>query len=221
MGMLRPMLAVHAPSLSRLSFVILIGTADLLGLSVPDPVSAQANAAEEALLKEAEDILQIFRNERAKPESQQSLKTYDELKRRIDVIWTAFMRASRSSERGQALRVEIGTASDWLRKGPANLEQEQRALEQQRRREAVIKEQEEKRQAAIKAQQWPIDIETAVLDKQVLVGMTTEQATMAWGRPTRVNETVSASGKAEEWVYPKGARLHFVNGELRVIQTSR
>ena len=66
----------------RLSFVILIGTADLLGLSVPDPVSAQASA-EEALLKEAEDILQVYKNERAKPESQQSLKTYGDLKRRI------------------------------------------------------------------------------------------------------------------------------------------
>jgi hypothetical protein len=79
MSMLRQMLAVQAPSLSRLSFVILIGTADLLGLYVPDPVSAQTSATEEALLKEAEDILQTYKSEQAKLASQQSLKTYDEL----------------------------------------------------------------------------------------------------------------------------------------------
>jgi hypothetical protein len=200
---LRHMMAVQAPSLSRLSFVILIGTADLLGLSVPDPVSAQTSATEEALLKEAEEIVQVYKNERGKPESHQSLVTYDELKRRIDAMWTDFMRVSGRSEKGRTLRIEIGTASDWLRHGIARLRDEKM------------------RTGRIKEQQWPIDIETAVLDKQVLVGMTTEQAAMAWGRPLKINETISASGKAEEWVYPKGARLHFVNGELRVIQTSR
>jgi hypothetical protein len=203
MRRLRRMLAVQAPRVSRLSFVILIGTAGLLGLSVPDPVSAQAGATEEALLKEAEDILQIYKSERAKPESHQSLGTYDELKRRIDAMWIDFMRVSGSSEKGRTLRIEIGTASDWLRHGIARLRDEKM------------------RTGRIKEQQWPIDIEAAVLDRRVLVGMTTEQATLAWGRPLKVHETLSASGKAEEWVYPKGARFHFVNGELRVIQTSR
>ena len=104
---LRHMLAVHAPRVSRLSFVILIGTAYLLGLFVPDPVRAQTSATEEALLKEAEDILQIYKSERAKLASQQSPKTYDELKRRIDAIWTDFMRVSGRSE-GQALRSRSG-----------------------------------------------------------------------------------------------------------------
>jgi hypothetical protein len=202
---LRHMMAVQAPSLSRLSFVILIGTADLLGLSVPDPVSAQTSATEEALLKEAEEIVQVYKNERGKPESHQSLVTYDELKRRIDAMWIDFMRVSGSSEKGRTLRIEIGTASDWLRG------------RQREMREARIKA----REAAIKAQQWPSDIEEAVVGRQVLVGMTTEQAAMAWGPPLKVNETISASGKAEEWVYRGGARLHFVNGELRAIQTSR
>jgi hypothetical protein len=196
--------------LSRLSFVILIGTADLLGLSVPDPVSAQAGATGEALLKEAEDILQTYKSERAKLASQQSLKTYDELKRRIDAIWTDFMRVSGLTEKGRTLRIEIGTASDWIRHGPANLEREQKTLEQQQRREA-----------AIKAQQWPDDIEASVLAGKAIIGMTTQQAAMAWGPPLKINETISASGKAEEWVYRGGGRLHFVNGELRVIQRSR
>jgi hypothetical protein len=203
--MRRRMLAVHAPSLSRLSFVILIGTADLLGLSVPGPVSAQTSAPPGALMKEAEDIVRAYKRERAKPESEQSSVKYDELKGRIDLIWTDFMKVSTLSEKGRTLRIEIGTASDWLRG------------RQREMREARIKA----REAAIKAQQWPSDIEEAVVGRQVLVGMTTEQAAMAWGPPLKVNETISASGKAEEWVYRGGARLHFVNGELRAIQTSR
>jgi hypothetical protein len=199
------MRAVQAPSLSRLSFVILIGAADLVGLSVPDPVCAQTSASPWVLMKEAEEIVQAYKRERAKPESEQSSVKYDELKGRIDLIWTDFMKVSTLSEKGRTLRIEIGTASDWLRG------------RQREMREAKIKA----REAAIKAQQWPIDIEEAVLVRQVLVGMTTEQAAMAWGPPLKINETISASGKAEEWVYRGGARLHFVNGEIRVIQTSR
>ncbi len=203
--MFRHMLAVHALGVSRLSFVILIGAADLFGLYVPDPVSAQSSASPWALMKEAEEIVQAYKRERAKPASEQSSVRYDELKSRIDLIWTDFMKVSTLSEKGRTLRIEIGTASDWLRG-------RQREI-----REAKIKA----REAAIKAQQWPSDIEAAVLARKAITGMTTEQAAMAWGPPLKINETISASGKAEEWVYRGGARLHFENGELRVIQTSR
>lgn len=56
----------------------------------------------------------------------------------------------------------------------------------------------------------------------VKIGMTTEQVLMSnWGKPERVNVTVSARGSSEQWVYSGQQYLYFDNGILTSIQQTR
>lgn len=53
------------------------------------------------------------------------------------------------------------------------------------------------------------------------IGMTRQEAIAScWGKPYRVNETVNAYGRHEQWVY-SGGYLYFDDGRLTSIQTSR
>lgn len=66
-------------------------------------------------------------------------------------------------------------------------------------------------------------IETAISLRRVLVGMTREQAVRAWGKPTKINQTVGAGYTSEQWVYDRDSigntqYLYFDNGILRSIQ---
>lgn len=55
----------------------------------------------------------------------------------------------------------------------------------------------------------------------VRIGMTKEQVyTSCWGKPRKVNETVTAGGQHEQWVYGTGY-IYLDNGVVRSIQTSR
>ena len=91
-------------------------------------------------------------------------------------------------------------------------------------REAEAKrnqEREKQRQAAIRAGAWPQHIETAVLERRVLPGMTAEQVTLAWGKPRHVNQTLRSSRISEQWVYSISTYVYFENGRVTAIQTSR
>jgi hypothetical protein len=83
----------------------------------------------------------------------------------------------------------------------------------QAKREAI-------RVAQIKAKNWPSEIEQAVIERKIRMGMTAEQATLAWGKPPQVNKTVGSWGVHEQWVYHSGAYLYFENGVLTSWQTS-
>lgn len=66
--------------------------------------------------------------------------------------------------------------------------------------------------------------EDAIRQRKVLVGMNESQVVRAWGQPSVVNASVSASGKTEQWVYRNdggGNYLYLDNGRLRSIQVSR
>lgn len=39
-----------------------------------------------------------------------------------------------------------------------------------------------------------------------------------WGYPARVNTTITAKGRREQWVYESGNYLYFENGILTIIQ---
>jgi hypothetical protein len=55
----------------------------------------------------------------------------------------------------------------------------------------------------------------------VRIGMTAEEVRKSsWGKPTSINETITAGGKHEQWVYG-GGHLYIENGVLTSIQTSR
>ena len=55
----------------------------------------------------------------------------------------------------------------------------------------------------------------------VNIGMNAEQVRKSsWGKPKSINETITARGKHEQWVYG-GGYLYLENGVLTSIQTSR
>lgn len=66
-------------------------------------------------------------------------------------------------------------------------------------------------------------IENAISLRKVVIGMTSEQAIRAWGKPTKVNKTIGVGYSSEQWVYDNGAigrsqYLYFDNGVLRSMQ---
>jgi hypothetical protein len=87
---------------------------------------------------------------------------------------------------------------------------------------------ERKRQAAasakridiIRSKKWPLPIEQTVIERKVQIGMTSEQVTMAWGKPSRINRSIGRWGEHEQWVYGS-TYLYFENGILKSYQDSR
>jgi hypothetical protein len=68
---------------------------------------------------------------------------------------------------------------------------------------------------------WPSDVKTAILEKKVFIGMTAEQARLAWGKPQNINRSVYSFGVHEQWVYGSGNYLYFENDKLTSLQTSQ
>jgi hypothetical protein len=64
-------------------------------------------------------------------------------------------------------------------------------------------------------------LRNAPKDNGVRIGMTVEEVRKSsWGKPRSINETITAGGKHEQWVYG-GGYLYIENGVLTSIQTSR
>jgi len=51
--------------------------------------------------------------------------------------------------------------------------------------------------------------------------MTAEQVTRLCGKPNRINETVNAQGKSEQWIYRAEIYLYFKDGILTSYSLSR
>ena len=62
-----------------------------------------------------------------------------------------------------------------------------------------------------KAMEW-------VLSAAVYVGMTTDMVHEAWGYPEEINQTTTAYGTSEQWVYGNGRYVYVVNGRVTAIQ---
>lgn len=99
------------------------------------------------------------------------------------------------------------------------------AYNNQLKAEAKTRAAEAAKQAAIKREERRKSIlakygeyyGSAILQGNVIIGMTTEQCREAWGHPRRINRTTTAYGVSEQWVY--GYRyLYFENGKLTAIQ---
>lgn len=67
---------------------------------------------------------------------------------------------------------------------------------------------------------WSKSIIEAIRERNPVIGMTEEQAQLAWGDPTTVNTTQGSTYEEEQWVYPGYNFLYFENGKLTNIQTS-
>jgi hypothetical protein len=115
------------------------------------------------------------------------------------------------------LRQRLDRARDAVRTAAA--EEHRRKLDEQRRRETAAME--EQRRRVIAAKPWPDDIKRAVTDRKVQIGMTSEQVLLAWGRPEKINETIRASSREEQWIYAGSSYLYFTNGTLVTIQRTR
>lgn len=53
---------------------------------------------------------------------------------------------------------------------------------------------------------------------QVALGMTGLMCQGAWGRPQRINKTITEYGVHEQWVYSLSCYLYFENNKLVTIQ---
>lgn len=91
---------------------------------------------------------------------------------------------------------------------------------QELKAKAAAKKAHESRVATIKSKQWPLPIEQTVIDRKVQIGMTTEQVTLAWGKPSKINRSVGRWGEHEQWVYGS-TYLYFEGGLLKSFQDSR
>lgn len=56
-----------------------------------------------------------------------------------------------------------------------------------------------------------------ILQGNVSIGMTKEMAKISWGEPDKINQTITAAGTHEQWVYNNNY-LYFDNNKLTAIQ---
>jgi len=103
---------------------------------------------------------------------------------------------------------------------PVAKQKEQEAAEARQAKVAAAQRSAE-RISLIKAKKWPANIEKAVLDGKVQIGMTDEQVRMSLGKPVTVNRTVTANTVTEQWVYGSSTYLYFRDGVLTSWQESR
>lgn len=90
----------------------------------------------------------------------------------------------------------------------------QRPLEIQKLKRPAV------RAACSKHSEWDIEDCQTMDKKQVSIGMTSEQAILSWGKPDRINSTVLAGGRRDQWVYGENSYLYVDNAVVKSIQTS-
>jgi hypothetical protein len=65
---------------------------------------------------------------------------------------------------------------------------------------------------------WPEDVLQAIKIRRILIGMTADQVVLSWGEPEKKNQTTTASGTSEQWIYPEGQFAYLDNGILTAMQ---
>jgi hypothetical protein len=56
---------------------------------------------------------------------------------------------------------------------------------------------------------------------EIWIGMDSDQLTVSWGPPTRINRTVGTFGTNEQWVYGDSRYVYLDNGKVTSFQDSR
>jgi Protein of unknown function (DUF2845) len=64
----------------------------------------------------------------------------------------------------------------------------------------------------------------AIAKKEVFIGMTSEEVVRSWGKPNKINRSVSARSVHEQWIYERGSigrsqYLYMEDGTLRSLQS--
>lgn len=65
---------------------------------------------------------------------------------------------------------------------------------------------------------WPLKVVEAIKDRSVFVGMTAEQAKLAWGKPQKINKTSTNRSVQEQWVYGLGQYLYIAGDRVTSVQ---
>jgi hypothetical protein len=200
--------------ISRSSGILVATLCCLLAVATLAVAQTPSPDRVEALRLAASRILSTYRYEVLKPAVHQSVAVYEQMKKQIDDMWEEFEQASGSDGSLAEVRGKLARAYNTL-------QDRIDGLEAARAREKAWDEAVRERETAVRAKRWPPAVGKAVIERKVLIGMTTDQVLMAWGRPERVNETIRASSVSEQWVYSSQRSLYFENGKLTTIQTTR
>lgn len=69
-------------------------------------------------------------------------------------------------------------------------------------------------------------VENAVRAGEVFIGMTADEVVMSWGRPSKINSSVSGGGRNEQWIYRRerigyDQYVYLDNGVVRSMQSSQ
>jgi hypothetical protein len=65
---------------------------------------------------------------------------------------------------------------------------------------------------------WDKSIIEAIKQHKITIGMTNDQVQLSWGKPKKVNRTVTSQGVREQWIYSKEKYLYLDNNKLTAIQ---
>jgi hypothetical protein len=76
------------------------------------------------------------------------------------------------------------------------------------------------RAACAKNPDWDMEVCQTIDQGQVSIGMTADQVRLSWGKPERINATLSSESQREQWIYGK-QYLYMRNGLLKSMQTPR
>ncbi len=71
---------------------------------------------------------------------------------------------------------------------------------------------------------WTNEDCNTIGDRRINIGMTSKQVALAWGRPYKINTTVTANTRSEQWVMSDSINssfLYFTDGVLTAIQQSK
>jgi hypothetical protein len=75
----------------------------------------------------------------------------------------------------------------------------------------------ESREEEIRSKKWSSRITNAVINKDIILGMTKEQVIASWYRPNDINRSVGSWGVHEQWIY-NNTYLYFEDGILTSFQ---
>ena len=76
------------------------------------------------------------------------------------------------------------------------------------------------RKACAEHADWDMGTCQTIDSREVSIGMTEEQVYLAWGKPEKINATISEKAHREQWVYGR-QYLYVEDGVLRSMQTPR
>lgn len=71
------------------------------------------------------------------------------------------------------------------------------------------------------------EVETAIQAGEIFIGMTADEVVQSWGRPTKINSTITAGSRHEQWVYRRSKHIggltqyvYLEDGRVRSMQDS-